>query len=83
VNVSLRSNQRVCPVASIPPNNIEEQIRCRAYEVYEARSRDDGHDLDDWLCAECEVIGSAAICRMTIPVHEPPLGARAIESRHS
>jgi hypothetical protein len=38
VNVSLRSNQRVCPVASIPPNNIEEQIRCRAYEVYEAHA---------------------------------------------
>lgn len=35
----------------------EEQIRQRAYELYEARGRGEGHDLDDWLQAETEVTG--------------------------
>ncbi len=34
---------------------IQDQIRRRAYELYEARGRGDGHDLDDWLLAESEV----------------------------
>ena len=33
----------------------EEQIRQRAYELYEARGKGDGCDLDDWLLAEGEV----------------------------
>jgi DUF2934 family protein len=36
---------------------IAEQIRCRAYELYEERGREDGHDLEDWLRAEAEVAG--------------------------
>lgn len=34
---------------------IQEQIRRRAYELYEQRGRDDGHETDDWLQAESEV----------------------------
>ena len=34
------------------PQNLEEEIRRRAHELYEARGREDGHDLDDWLRAE-------------------------------
>ena len=34
----------------------EERIRRHAYDLYEARGRTDGHDLDDWLRAE-EAIG--------------------------
>ena len=34
---------------------LQEQIRRRAYELYEQRGRDDGHELDDWLQAESEV----------------------------
>ena len=37
----------------------KEQIRCRAYELYEARGRGNGHDLDDWLEAEAEITGRA------------------------
>jgi hypothetical protein len=37
------------------PQNLEEQIRQRAYELYEAQGREDGHDLDDWLRAEEQV----------------------------
>ncbi|MGO9433256.1 MAG: DUF2934 domain-containing protein [Terracidiphilus sp.] len=34
---------------------IEKQIRQRAYELYEARGRGSGYDFDDWLLAEAEV----------------------------
>jgi len=37
--------------------NLEEQIRLRAYELYEARGRGDGHDVEDWLEAEAEITG--------------------------
>ncbi len=30
-------------------------IARRAYELYEARGRTDGHDLEDWLNAELEL----------------------------
>jgi hypothetical protein len=35
--------------------NREEEIRRRAYALYEQRGREDGHDVDDWLRAEAEV----------------------------
>jgi hypothetical protein len=31
------------------------QIARRAYELYEARGREHGHDVDDWLQAEREL----------------------------
>ena len=34
---------------------LQDQIRVRAYQLYEDRGRDDGHDLDDWLQAEAEL----------------------------
>jgi hypothetical protein len=43
--------------------NVREAIRCRAYERYEQRGREHGRDLDDWFCAEAEVLtrfGAAA-----------------------
>ena len=35
--------------------HLAEQIRQRAYELYEARGREDGHELDDWLRAQEEI----------------------------
>ncbi len=35
--------------------NPEEEIRRRAYELYEARGRAHGHAVDDWLQAEQEI----------------------------
>jgi hypothetical protein len=35
--------------------NLEQEIRSRAYALYEERGREDGHDLDDWLRAESEL----------------------------
>ncbi len=37
------------------PQNMEEAIRTRAYELYDERGRESGHDLEDWLRAEEEV----------------------------
>ena len=45
------------PTVLIP---IEPQIQQRAYELYERRGKTDGHDLDDWLQAECEIKGTQA-----------------------
>jgi hypothetical protein len=36
-------------------SDLQEQIRRRAYELYEERGKDQGHDLADWLQAESEV----------------------------
>jgi hypothetical protein len=36
-----------------------EQVRSRAYELYEFRGKQDGHDLEDWLLAEKQVIHHA------------------------
>ena len=37
------------------PQELKIQIRQRAYELYEARGWEDGHDLEDWLRAEEEI----------------------------
>jgi hypothetical protein len=34
----------------------QEQVRCHAYDVYEQRGREDGHELDNWLQAESEIV---------------------------
>ncbi len=36
----------------------EEYIRLRAYQIYEQRGRQDGHDMDDWLRAEKDIFGT-------------------------
>jgi hypothetical protein len=53
------------PLASHEPETqqtdaaeLQEQIRSRAYEIYEQRNRAEGHDLDDWLQAEAELTGT-------------------------
>ena len=37
------------------PKTVDDQIRLRAYELYEERGREDGHELEDWLRAEEEI----------------------------
>lgn len=39
-----------------PFDMLQAQIRLRAYELYVLRGREDGHDLDDWLQAESEIV---------------------------
>ena len=45
------------PVTSalVEPEPLEDQIRARAYELYEEGGKEDGNDLDDWLRAETEL----------------------------
>jgi hypothetical protein len=45
-------------LARVPvvPAGVEEQIRCRAYQIYEERGKIDGYELEDWLQAETEVM---------------------------
>lgn len=44
------------PVALHTPQEIQELIRKRAYELFENRGKEEGHDLDDWILAESEVM---------------------------
>ena len=44
------------PQVTIEVQDLTEQIRQRAYELYELRGQGDGHELDDWLRAESELI---------------------------
>jgi hypothetical protein len=41
-----------------PPLTTEtrERVSQRAFQLYEARGREDGHDVEDWLQAQQEVI---------------------------
>ena len=44
------------PSTAGPTESIEDLIRQRAYDLYEQRGGEDGHDLEDWLNAEAEII---------------------------
>ena len=37
--------------------SLREQIEARAHEIYVARGAEPGHELDDWLQAEREIMG--------------------------
>jgi len=39
---------------------LEEKIRTRAYQFYEARGYEEGHDWEDWFRAEAEITAKAA-----------------------
>jgi DUF2934 family protein len=42
--------------ATVMPINMEEEIRRRAYELSERRGFTSGHETEDWLMAESEVM---------------------------
>ncbi len=54
---TIRTQFKNVPIHGHP--NLEEEIRRRAYELYEERGRADGRDIDDWIRAEAEVTGTA------------------------
>ena len=43
------------PTAINEPQELEDQVRERAYELYEERGGQDGHDEEDWLRAKEEI----------------------------
>ena len=57
---ALRMKEPPRPVSTATEKKLEEQIRRRAYELYEARGHENGHDLEDWLQAEIDITGNAA-----------------------
>jgi hypothetical protein len=55
----MRATKRSAGAGTIPDlTQREKQIRLRAYALYESRGCEDGHDLDDWLQAEAEILGT-------------------------
>lgn len=38
--------------------DIQETIRSRAYQLFEERGGEPGHDVEDWLEAEAEVLSN-------------------------
>jgi hypothetical protein len=47
------------PVAiELTENDIQENIRARAYQLFEQRGGEIGHDVEDWLRAEAEILGN-------------------------
>ena len=56
----MQAKEKPTLVSSTAPEKVSAQIACRAYELYETRGREDGHDLEDWLRAEEEITGRTA-----------------------
>lgn len=53
------SSDRTPRRAAQRPTITDTEIARRAYDLYLARGREDGHDVEDWLQAERELSGSA------------------------
>ncbi len=49
------STQEETGEVSLGNSALDEEIRCRAYEIYLERGEQPGRDLDDWLQAEREL----------------------------
>ena len=41
--------------------DLQDEIARRAYELYEARGYVDGFDVEDWLQAEEDIVGSTSV----------------------
>ena len=53
---------------SAPPDPmLEHAIRLRAYELYLERGRAHGHDVDDWLQAEAELVHGHSTSDSNVP----------------
>jgi hypothetical protein len=52
-NPPKKSNTRVTGEAH--DLELEDQIRLRAHELYEARGKEDGHEQEDWFRAKEEI----------------------------
>jgi hypothetical protein len=44
-----------------PSVPLEEQIRFRAYELYEQRGKEHGREMEDWLQAQSEIVRTAMV----------------------
>jgi len=58
-NVTQNEKVKFVPITCEDPEHSEDlkkKIAGRAYEIFERRGRVPGHDADDWLTAESEVL---------------------------
>jgi hypothetical protein len=53
------------PILQTTPINedLRERIEQRAYELYEARGSEPGHELEDWTKAEAEIVHQSKLHR--------------------
>ena len=54
------SKPKITALVAERSEELQTQIRIRAYRLYEQRGREDGRELDDWLKAEAELVGQKA-----------------------
>ena len=54
-----RTQKPTANIATESHPNLEEEIRRRAYEIYEERGQEDGRHVEDWLRAEAEITGTS------------------------
>jgi hypothetical protein len=47
--------QPTTEISELQEFELEYQIRLRAYQLYEAGGREDGHELEDWYRAKEEI----------------------------
>jgi hypothetical protein len=74
-----RRTKKVATMPTVVPDVLsatmtDRDIARRAFELFEARGREHGRDLDDWLQAERELQGSASSTVRDVFVSKrPPL----------
>ncbi len=55
-----KEKPRLITRSDVEPQNLEEQVRRRAFELYEERGCGNGRELEDWLRAEAEITNGKA-----------------------
>ena len=60
MNENPPKKQPTTEISELQEFELEHQIRLRAYELYEARGREDGQEQEDWLRAEAEIMQKKA-----------------------
>jgi len=53
--MSASATKRSTATPKSEPQDLEQQIRLRAYQLYEERGREEGHEIEDWLRAQAEM----------------------------
>jgi hypothetical protein len=67
VGISALRWQQPAPELWAPRTALEDHISLRAYERFVARGREIGHDVDDWLRAEIDVLRGPQACKPNEP----------------
>jgi hypothetical protein len=54
----MKADARAKPIAISESPDTEDEIRRRAYQLFEGRGKEEGRELEDWLRAEEEIRGT-------------------------